>query len=221
MRPAAGEIRHDRALAIGASFDRDGGLRAHQRAGAVGADHQLGAQLATVLETQAGTPRAERQRLERSGAIQRQTGLVLEPAPERFLQQPVFHDPGEFAAARAIGIEFEQRLAVVTVNAHGVHRRCARLGHRAPSAQLRKERGISRTDRVHARVESGVGHARRRPLLRDERHARTTQAARQRGADQRATGNRHIVGISSAQAGSFSEQAVPQLFDLTPFLGEN
>ncbi len=83
-------------------------------------------------------------------------------APQRRLQRAVLDDPGQLAAARAIGVELERGRRAVAAHPHRAHRRDARRVQRLPGAQAGEERGIARGDGVDARVDRLVRQRRSR-----------------------------------------------------------
>ena len=123
--------------------------------------------------------------------------------------------------AAAVGVELDQRLAVVAVDAHRVHRREPVRGNRVPRAQAREERGVARTDGIDARIErlrEALRRAARRGprLLRDERDALAARARARppRPPWRRPRWPRRMVAVRGSPGRS-------QLFDFKPLLGEN
>src|SRR5689334_16854583 len=108
-------------------------------------------------------------------------GTRLQAARERALQLAILDDPRELRHARLVGVEFERRLVIVAVDAHGVHRRDALGRQRLPYAKPPQKLDVAGAERIYPGIEAiGQGRTRRGA---DQRHACPAQGAREARAD--------------------------------------
>ena len=176
----AAEVGDHRALPIVGLGDLDAGGAAHEGICAVGPDEQSRGDSSAILQLQENRFIVEPRFLD----LRRREDRDIEPGPQRVLQRAVLDDPRELRHARAVGVELEPRRAVVAEDAHGVHGRDASRRQRLPGLQPAQESHVSRAQGVDAGVEGG--RRRRRAfaaLVRDERHRRSAQSARQACSD--------------------------------------
>ena len=164
MRPFGVEVRDDRALAIVPAARLDAGLAAHRRLGAVGADHEPGAELAPIAETDADriAGRLERREIR----AQQYDAHRLGARRERGLDAPVLADVAKVRLAEFGGIEDERvgpgRVLALFPDHHALVGRGTR-GDRGPGAGALEELLRRARERRYADVERARPPRARRP----------------------------------------------------------
>ena len=189
MRLLAGEIRDHRRLTVILLGGGDAGVLAHERIGAIGADHEPAADAAAVAQFDRCRVRVDAQPF----AARRRDHFGVQSAPQRILQDRILERPRELGHAGAVSIELDARRSVVAEDTHGVDGREPVCRERLPSADAAQEIDIARAEGVDPAVERSGLRPRRALLVGEQRHRQAARGARQARADRAAAHYDEIV----------------------------
>jgi hypothetical protein len=160
------EIGHHAVLSIGAWTGFDAGLRTHPGIAPVGADNQLGAQRAAILQGQGGSFFSHVQRRAGRRAENLHIRLSLHCPPQAILHQAALGDEGQFFHPGLVGAEIQLCCCIIAPNVHFMHRRDAALVQAAPRPALIEEARIGGVDGIDAVVPAFIlGKGRRGAAL--------------------------------------------------------
>ena len=185
---------HQRVVTVIPEGERDIGMLAQPRLGAVGADHQPGGQHAPVLQRDEGVIFAPCYLLERGRGNQRDVRQAFGAFPQRLLDHRIFDDVAEMAEAALVAAEGDFAEAVAIPHFHRIIGAGAQLENVVPHADVLQQTLAGGIDGGDAQ---GRLFRRRRHLrlaLLQHRHAQPAalQAAGQRQPHHTATGDNHV-----------------------------